>query len=488
LSNPSKYDRLNARYEAQQERWAAMQERWDAKRAEWAEQEAARPEIMAELYARFEARFGHRDDFEERWAARKERIEARWERQDERREERMERWEERAERWEKQAERWEERLDKYRPEPEPDPAPEPEPEPQPEPDPEPEPQPAPEPEPQPEPEPEPEPTPEPAPQPEPEPEPAPEPNPQPQPEPEPEPEPAPAPEPDPAPQPEPDPEPEPEPEPAPEPEPEAAPEPEPEPAQDPVPGPLASYTSGLGTFGVTSAFNITVNFIGEWSTDLQGAFIKASEYLSTLIVGDVQDIAFADGTFIDDLTITAELMTIDGTGGVLGRAGPTQARNQNSVDDWIPTQGLMEYDIADAQWLQDSGYLDDVVAHEMMHALGFGTMWQFHDLTTGSIQGGDLAYTGENAVAAYQAALQSAGADSFDIREIPLEMDGGPGTAGSHWDEAVFTTELMTGWLNAGAEMSAMSVASLEDMGYDTIFDAENPNALIPQLDDFILA
>ncbi|MEM1352617.1 MAG: leishmanolysin-related zinc metalloendopeptidase [Pseudomonadota bacterium] len=249
---------------------------------------------------------------------------------------------------------------------------------------------------------------------------------------------------------------------------------------------LESYTSGLGAHGVTSDFNITVNFLGDWSVELQEAFIKASDYLSTLIVGDVQDIAFSDGTYIDDLTITAELMSIDGAGGVLGRAGPTQTRDGTLVDDWIPTQGIMEYDTADAQWLYDAGQLDDVVAHEMMHTLGFGTMWDFHGLTSGSIAGGDLAFTGENAIAAYIAALEAEGEDTFDIVDIPLEMDGGAGTAGSHWDEAVFTTELMTGWLNAGAQMSAMSLASLEDMGYDTIFNKDDPGAVIPQLDTFV--
>jgi hypothetical protein len=96
-----------------------------------------------------------------------------------------------------------------------------------------------------------------------------------------------------------------------------------------------------------------------------------------------------------------------------------------------------------------------------------------------------LVVSGEKAVAAYKADLAAQGADVFDNRDIPLEMDGGQGTAGSHWDDAVFTTELMTGWLNAGAQMSAMPTASLEDMGYDAIFDIENPNVPIAQIDDF---
>jgi len=54
---------------------------------------------------------------------------------------------------------------------------------------------------------------------------------------------------------------------------------------------------------------------------------------------------------------------------------------------------------------------------------------------------------------------------------VPLETGGGSGTAGSHWSEAVFNTELMTGYNDVGTEaipdpLSALTVASLKDLGY----------------------
>ena len=50
---------------------------------------------------------------------------------------------------------------------------------------------------------------------------------------------------------------------------------------------------------------------------------------------------------------------------------------------------------------------------------------------------------------------------------IPVEQDGGSGTAGSHWNEETFANELMTGYINNGDNpYSAMSAASFADLGY----------------------
>jgi len=49
---------------------------------------------------------------------------------------------------------------------------------------------------------------------------------------------------------------------------------------------------------------------------------------------------------------------------------------------------------------------------------------------------------------------------------------GGVGTAGGHWDEFLFDQELMTGYIDSDAYLSDMSIAALEDMGYETVYDA----------------
>jgi hypothetical protein len=56
---------------------------------------------------------------------------------------------------------------------------------------------------------------------------------------------------------------------------------------------------------------------------------------------------------------------------------------------------------------------------------------------------------------------------------VPLETEGGPGTANAHWREATFNTELMTGFLDAGANpFSRITIGGLQDIGFLVNFDA----------------
>ena len=58
-----------------------------------------------------------------------------------------------------------------------------------------------------------------------------------------------------------------------------------------------------------------------------------------------------------------------------------------------------------------------------------------------------LGSTGEFANLAYDDLFPTLDGQS-DL--IPVEADGGPGTAYGHWDEATFGNELMTGYINGG--------------------------------------
>jgi hypothetical protein len=56
---------------------------------------------------------------------------------------------------------------------------------------------------------------------------------------------------------------------------------------------------------------------------------------------------------------------------------------------------------------------------------------------------------------------------------FPLRTGGGPGTRDGHWREFVFANELMTGFLNPGPNpVSRVTIAALQDMGYQVSFDA----------------
>ena len=103
-------------------------------------------------------------------------------------------------------------------------------------------------------------------------------------------------------------------------------------------------------------------------------------------------------------------------------------------------------------------------AHEIMHVLGFGSLWNdgSHSLVS------DSKYTGEQALAAYRAAVDP------NATFISVEDGGGSGTAGSHWDEQALDDELMTGYINNDGSaatisdnyLSEFSVMSLADLGY----------------------
>ena len=240
-----------------------------------------------------------------------------------------------------------------------------------------------------------------------------------------------------------------------------------------------NYISGQGGNGVTSNYNIELIFEGSFTTDQRTAFETAADYLSALIVGDVPD-----SGLIDDIRITAKLDAIDGPFGTVGFAGPTDLRPGTS----LPFEGEMTFDTADADRELTAGTFAETVAHEMLHALGFGTIWE--DDLLGLLMGTtDLRFTGANATAAYNAIFTTiAAADANSMMGVPVETDFGPGTARGHWDEETFTSEVMTGIGGSADFTSGMTVAALEDMGYDTIFDIGVPGAAMPQLDTFMMA
>ena len=116
----------------------------------------------------------------------------------------------------------------------------------------------------------------------------------------------------------------------------------------------------------------------------------------------------------------------------------------------------MQFDVADALTFLNLGLWDDIVTHELMHVLGFGSLWNYGDdpLVIGN------QYVGAAGLAAYQETHAGA-------LFIPVETDGGSGTAGSHWDETALGNELMTGYINTeGNYLSKFSVMSLADLNY----------------------
>ena len=207
-----------------------------------------------------------------------------------------------------------------------------------------------------------------------------------------------------------------------------------------------------GSANGTAGFDIQIDFIGSsWTQALHDVFVSAADKLTALIIGDLQDVSVRSKgkvTSIDDITITAELGNIDGLYGILGQAGPTSVRTSNS----LPATASMQFDIVDVNAMGLAVFAE-VVLHEMAHSLGFGSIWGRLGLVT------DGQFTGPKATDEFH----KMGGTGF----IPVEQDGGSGTAGSHWDEVTFNNELMTGYINDGVNpFSKMSAASFADLGY----------------------
>ena len=212
-------------------------------------------------------------------------------------------------------------------------------------------------------------------------------------------------------------------------------------------------------------FNIAINFVGAWTDVMKDQIKIAAEQISDVILGDLPAVETANG-WIDDILITANLTSIDGAGGNVGRGGYTALR----ADSGLSSQGYLRIDEADVNKMLNYDVLDDLAVHEMLHSLGFGTAWSRMGLT--ETIDGSLRFTGQNAIDVYNDQFADiAMEDILSDVGVPVEMEGGSGTAGMHWDEEIFGKEIMSSQLNVNNTFSDLTVAALEDMGYDTYYN-----------------
>ena len=114
-----------------------------------------------------------------------------------------------------------------------------------------------------------------------------------------------------------------------------------------------------------------------------------------------------------------------------------------------------------------------LVWHELGHAMGIGTQWDaFGYLVDGGTA--DPRYNGAGALDEYSTLL------GVPAVSIPVANQGGPGTRDSHWRENVFSTEIMTGFLNFGVTnaISRMTLMSLFDVGWSVNLPAADAYSL----------
>jgi hypothetical protein len=217
-------------------------------------------------------------------------------------------------------------------------------------------------------------------------------------------------------------------------------------------------------------FNIDLEF-GEGLTASQQSIIQAAAQSVESMIEQGLPSAILDGKIIDDINIKVSLENLDGASGTLAQTKIDFMR----YGTLLPAQSLVRFDATDVAALESSGKLFSVVQHEILHALGFGNLWEAKGLV-------DYAktpfsrYKGKNAVEAFQ---ESGGATDY----IPLETEG-DGSADLHWNEMLFQDEVMTKDLGfqMGADGKATSPAStitlavLADLGYQVNQNRATPN------------
>ncbi len=234
---------------------------------------------------------------------------------------------------------------------------------------------------------------------------------------------------------------------------------------------------------VDNAYNVEVRFYGpEPSAAVRTAFENARARIEAMIAADLpatklNSVNLTDNKVcgvpatinetVDDLIIYATVKTIDGVGKVQATSGPCLVRSTGK----LPVVGKMEMDTDDLNLLNSSGRLDAVVLHEMLHVVGFGTIWdQVTPGRLGGAGGDDPRFVGPLAMSA----CVSAGGKAICATGVPVEncfgiAACGTGTRDSHWLESVFRSELMTGFIEASnvpMPLSLMTVQSFADLGY----------------------
>jgi hypothetical protein len=237
------------------------------------------------------------------------------------------------------------------------------------------------------------------------------------------------------------------------------------PAPAPAPNNRASYIK----------VNLVKNDLGNLATAVNKAFTEAAAKWSEIITSDLPNIRMPQGadlqqqcgegarieagTVVQNMIIFARVTTIDGPGKVLGQARPCLFSDVNG--NTMPRAGVMTFDAADVANQIQNGKFESTVLHEMGHIIGIGSgKWRERvagkDTTTPSYSG-PLAVNG----------IKGFNAIGGKGVRVPVEGDGGPGTALAHWDETTFKNELMTGFLSGQTQpISAMTVNSLIDLGY----------------------
>lgn len=222
-----------------------------------------------------------------------------------------------------------------------------------------------------------------------------------------------------------------------------------------------------------AAFSIELTFTGGLSTSQEAIFEDAAAAWESYITGYQPGIGPRNPIAIDIAGVV-----IDGLYGVLGSGGISAATSDGGF--WLTETGYIDLDQADLDFIETDNRLEELAMHEIAHVIGYGILWEANNLYVN----GSGQYTGAFALDAYRS--------EFDPTAtfIPVEQEGGGGTADGHWDEINLgggltgitdpqgrdlANELMTGWdtphppTGVPTYLSQTTISSFADLGYTVV-------------------
>ena len=179
------------------------------------------------------------------------------------------------------------------------------------------------------------------------------------------------------------------------------------------------------------------------------------------------------------MTIVVDFSVLTLDDGVLGQAGYTSLRDLNGKT--YPSRGIINMNTSNWSTQKNSLKKDGnslayyTILHEIFHVFGVGTLWR--SLVNGR------EYTGAHALREYRNVI-----GNQELEFIPIEDDGGIGTADGHPEEGTGSVrikngitypgldrELMTGYSESMDDevmiLSRITVGFMEDLGYTVRYE-----------------
>jgi hypothetical protein len=185
-----------------------------------------------------------------------------------------------------------------------------------------------------------------------------------------------------------------------------------------------------------------------WTPEQITLIEQARTFWNSVLTQPLAPVTLADGTpNYTQIRIDIRALPIDGVSGSVGVGGPYGFQRPGTGQT---TTGQVVIDIADLDNQTANGFLDELVVHEIGHALGIGTTTDNPGIDLVS----DGVYTGAKAVAEYSVLTGN------PETSLPFEADG------HHLSEATFGEMAMTPSGGFNPPVPRLVIAILEDLGY----------------------